>query len=1385
MGEALECPFGNSRFTDTDKGGRPVRRYIACLLTLGATSAFTQQLNAQITLPARSENQSQVVQQTSLRQAAAEPAMAESRVQRPAAPNATSAAAPTLRKLSVPSEQVRSIATALSLRYRDVEGVRISPDARNHHLVVMAPEKAQQQIAQDVQKFLAAGGVRKIASGVPGPVEYQLHHLSSLVFEQLIRQMEGRETPVTTSQNGRSASYQLTTAPMNGTTITVDRDRRIVTIDGPRATKASWQTLMELVDEKQSRAGELIRIMRLGHTEPAPIQRAVRLLRDLQPLNRQAMPASQDSRTQNAIFRTAAFQQDAAQAPDAGTPPAGDAPAGGQDQLAGGIGDAQIQFVPELGQIIIKGTQQEIDQIKGVIEEIQKASELTSPDVEVLRLKHADCNAVAALLQQLYEDVLSARQGEVSITSLDSPNALLLIGRTEALKSLRDLISKIDLPVEPSSRLRVFRLQNASAADAEAVIRDFIAEGSEDDARPGLGLRIRIFSDYRTNSLIVNASPRDMTEITRLINDLDVQSTEATNEIKVFPIRNADASELATTLQEAVIGDGDAGNDNLTAPSTALSIVAVDGKANEIVASGILSGASITADTGANAIVVRAKSTNMSLIAELIRQLDKSPGIDSLVKVFQIEYGDATQLATALSTLFGDEATTSGTTIGAANVAGLPSVSASADSTLVPLRFSPEARTNSIVASGSASDLEVVESILLRLDSEGFAERITEVIWLRHSVADNVAAAITNYVNERSQSQTNITQYQQGLGPYDLVDRDLIVVPEADSNSLLMSVSPRLYEDVRRLIDRLDRRRPMVLIKVLMAEVSLGDTFEIGGELGLQDSLVFNRGLAVADAPGTVTPGDSGFNFNNAGVVNRNSSARDTLAATGVSSFGLGTTSQLTNYGGFVLNAASESVSLLMRTLHEANRLQVLSRPQVMTMDGTESLVSIGSKVARVTGINITNNASQTETTDIDVGLILRVTPRVGADGLITMNIDATRSSRDPNNGTAIVDGNGNVVVIDDILQTVAQSTLTAYSGQTVVFGGLIQKTRTNVSRRVPVVADIPIIGNMFKYDIEQEDRSELLVVMTPMLINGGEDLDYVKQTESSRMSWCLADVVEAHGDVGLSGGYGLWGPAVGNTIYPDLTPTVQREQIVSDHPQHAPVQQVVPQGVQQQVIPQQSIPQQPLQNNGIYEAQPATSAPVPQVDALPSELPAPIQTPLPGPAQSMKSRSSGAAPASSVSRAEYGSVKSSPISVKDVRKPVDTMRGSTSIAETPVVDPFDAGLSAPRLKDNASTTPMTRKELAPKRLGQVQTAAVSADTPTASTIPVSWLSTASENVNRVSNASALPSRLGNALQSQPQSSSATTNASQSDAPASKDDSSVLLPAISPRAWIR
>ena len=1023
---------------------------------------------------------------------------------------------PSIRTLAVPASQAKSIATALSMEYREIPEIQVAADAKGAQLVVMAPAESQAMIAAKVQQLLA-GSETGTASQLQ-PLSRSLQHISWSDFEKGLTALAGDQTTVTTSARGQRAVYQFKGELLGGTTVQVNRALNTITVMSPSSSIGGWERLLGTFDHPETLSAETMELVPLVHAEPAPIQRAIRLMGGLS--QQEVDPAPPE------IFRQAAFQEGVQV--EATLPLAnqegldGDFSVSGDEGGAGVIGDTQIQFVPELGTIIIRGAKRDVQRVMDVIKEIEEQSEVTKPDVEVVDLKHADANAVADLLEELYQDVLSARQGEVSITSLDSPNALLLIGRKEAIAGVMELVEKLDQPIDNATLLRVFRLQNASAVDAEQTVRDFFTDrpGSGDDVRPALGPRVRILADYRTNSLIISAAPRDLDAATNLINELDVEHITASSQIKIFSLNHAIAEDLAPVLQEAINGDGEGGSDNLTAPSTSLSIVSVDSRNKELIDSGVLAGAVVTADSGGNAIVVRAPAASMALIGELIRQLDKAPGIESLVKVFTIENGDALQLTTALQTLFGDDSATQGTSVGVGN---LPSSTAASESSLVPLRFTTDQRTNSIIVSGGANDLDVVESILLRLDSEGFADRITEVIWLRHQTATDVATAIQTYVQQRTQTVNTIQQFQQGLGPFDLPDRDLIVVAEPVSNSVLLSVSPRMYEDVRRMIDQLDRRPPMVLIKVMIAEVRLDDTFEIGGELGLQDSLLYDRGIA-ADA---VTRATAGGNNN--------------LATRGVSSFGVGQINQSLGYGGFVLSAASDSVSLLLRTLQDASRLQILSRPQIMTMDNTEGFVQVGRLIARVTGvINNGLQGSQVVTEDSEVGLIMSVRPRVGADGLIIMDVDATRSARDDNNGTTVPTGSGNeTVLINDIIQTTAQSVVAAYSGQTVIFGGLIQKERTAASSRVPYIADIPLLGNFFKYDRETEVRSELLVFLTPMLVTGEEDLDYVKQVESSRMSWCLADVVEAHGDVGMSGGYGLWGPAVGSTIYPDLQPTV------------------------------------------------------------------------------------------------------------------------------------------------------------------------------------------------------------------------------------------------------
>src|SRR5262249_28022066 len=120
----------------------------------------------------------------------------------------------------------------------------------------------------------------------------------------------------------------------------------------------------------------------------------------------------------------------------------------------------------------------------------------------------------------------------------------------------------------------------------------------------------------------------------------------------------------------------------------------------------------------------------------------------------------------------------------------------------------------------------------------------------------------------------------------------------------------------------------------------------------------------------------------------------------GLSSFGLGRTNSSLGYGGLVLSASSEGVSALLRALAECRRVDVISRPQIMTMDNQRAFLLVGQSVPRVTGSTVSVNGTQNTTTLNNVGVILQVQPRITLEGppesprtpIVTMQMDVEKS---------------------------------------------------------------------------------------------------------------------------------------------------------------------------------------------------------------------------------------------------------------------------------------------------------------------------------------------------------------------------------------------------------
>jgi type II secretion system protein D len=1068
----------------------------------------------------------------------------------------TSAAPSVIRGYSVPAESITALVTKLRAKFVQTENVRIAPDTRTNQVIVIATA-AQQQVAAELikQSPAASSGSPVAAQNVSAPVtpsDHPLRNMTTRQFEAALRNILGGQLSLTTDASGQLATVQLPGPQGGSAQMTIDRNRSTVRVSGDTTTAASWLRVAAALDKPINDENTRTGIVPVKRADPTTVQDAIALVRGTKidaPEGQAAVQFVPSANRQKwgGDLVSSIFQDSAASQPDGEVPgELGSTVLTVAPEEAGLIGPVQIEFIEGLGVFIIKGHRNDVQRVIEIIEQIEQHTDDTQPHVIVHELKHVNSTVLAELVEELYDDVFGTRNSPVSITSLDKPNALLLIGRQESMKAILDLIEKLDQPVPPSTQLKFFQLKHMSALDAERQIRDFYTNqpGSDDEARPGLGVRPRVIADYRTNSLVVNASPRDLIEIAMLIDRLDVEESPATNQLRVFRLKNALAADLQPVLEEAITGisatqqqggQGQTGSTATISPqSSKLEILTITTDGESKINSGILAGATITADENVNALVVRAPATAMPLIEELITQLDQLPNAEAQIKVFQVENGDAINLAQLLQELFGLQVTAgnnaSSNAFNTALSAGGGGIGGG-ESSLVPLRFAVDQRTNSVIASGSSTDLEIVELLLIRLDEGDIQTRRTEVIRLENADATTVGNTLTNYVNTQRQLLTQNVNQNSSITNAEIKETQVVIGFDALSNSLILSAPPRNFETLKQIIMDLDFKPNMVMIQVVIAEVELNDGFEFGVELGLQDSMLFDRGAAI------------GYAFQGQALGNDTTPAalatRETLLSQGVAGFGLGRSSATLGYGGFVFSAANESINILLRTLQDRGRLQILSRPQIMTLDMTDAFVQVGSNVARITG-STTNQFGgvSNSTEDVPIGLLLNVRPRVTPDGRIVMNLSTEKSELGPaDSGTPVaVTPDGQAILSPAINTTTASTVISAHDGETVVFAGLITKSKLVNRRSVPYLGDLPILGQMFRYDTESEKRTELLIIMTPRVVNDESDIDEIKAIESDRMSWLLDDLIELQGDVGLSKGKGLWGNGA-KVIYPDDNP--------------------------------------------------------------------------------------------------------------------------------------------------------------------------------------------------------------------------------------------------------
>ena len=233
-------------------------------------------------------------------------------------------------------------------------------------------------------------------------------------------------------------------------------------------------------------------------------------------------------------------------------------------------------------------------------------------------------------------------------------------------------------------------------------------------------------------------------------------------------------------------------------------------------------------------------------------------------------------------------------------------------------------------------------------------------------------------------------------------------------------------------------------------------------------------------------------------------------------------------FGGLVLSAGSESVNVLLRALSASRRLEILSRPQIRTLDSQTGTINVGQIVPVVNGFT-SNGAIGTLVPTVlrdPAGIILEVTPRITPDDRIVMQVHAERSSYNSGSTASVTLAPGITSPVKDI--STALTTISVANEQTVVVGGLIQKTDDVQVRKVPWLGDMPIVGNLFRFDAHLRKRTELLIFLTPRIVKSNSVSEIIKQIEAERLHYTEEDAESLHGPLFCAPASTLSGPTDG-----------------------------------------------------------------------------------------------------------------------------------------------------------------------------------------------------------------------------------------------------------------
>ena len=475
-----------------------------------------------------------------------------------------------------------------------------------------------------------------------------------------------------------------------------------------------------------------------------------------------------------------------------------------------------------------------------------------------------------------------------------------------------------------------------------------------------------------------------------------------------------------------------------------------------------------------NVLIITDTRSNIKKITEILDIIDKS-GFGQEFRIFSLSYASAVDLSTKLGDILSEDSTDRAQRIRSARTQGAVSQRSYA-------KIIPYERTNSIIVLASAIEMTEIASLIKKLDiPTPSGKEDIHVYYLQYANAEDLAKVLTDMPAPDKASAAISPEGVPGArgGFSSSQQKDFKISFDKETNSLIVYANPDAYQSILETIKYLDIPRKQVYVKAIIMEVNTNEDFKVGVEWSAFEDFTYDGGERTGGVFGR-----TGSNF----ITNLSDLPSGAL-------FGVVGDAITINRNGTEITFPN--MTSFINAMAQDTKVNILSTPQIITLDNKEAEITVGANVPYVTreDTDTTNIDRTIRTYDYrDVGVMLKFTPQINQQGWVRLELFQEN--------TSLVAGQGADEFAPTTLKRSAKTTVTVKDGATMVIGGLIGDSVTFGENRVPLLGRIPLLGYLFKSKTKKYEKTNLYIFLTPQIIDTeqkAEDLYLKKYGEMSR----------------------------------------------------------------------------------------------------------------------------------------------------------------------------------------------------------------------------------------------------------------------------------------------